>query len=112
VSDQERQEPPAGTPDPDDDVPAVYPASDGDQTSPDVPATSDAGTTRALSALLRLSPFLDLHRKAGDEDRHRKRGTMCFFLDLAVRVVTILLLLAILTAVAWKTLAPLPSPVR
>lgn len=91
---------------------AGFPASDGDQTTPELATTSDAGATRALAILLRLTPCLDLHKRAGDVDRHPKRGMLCFALDLFIRCLAVLLLIAIVAAVAWKTLAPLPSPMR
>lgn len=95
-------------PAPDAAHPAAYPPEPADR-APVVPASADAGTTRALAALLKLSPFLDLHSHAGNVEKHRLRGQVCFVLDLLVRLVVVALLLGVITAVAWKTLAPLPE---
>lgn len=86
---------------------AGYPVTDDDALA--VTPQTDAGTTRALAKLLRASPFLDLHERAGNPTDHRFRGTVCFLLDLATRLVVVVLLLGVLAAIAWKTLAPLPD---
>ena len=99
-------EPDAGDP-PDETKPAAYPPSSDDET-PAVPPSADAGTTRALAALLKLTPFLDLHRAANNEG-HRFRGWLCFTLDLLLRLLVVGLLVCMIGAIAWKTLAPLPD---
>jgi hypothetical protein len=91
-------------PAPDERSPAAFPATD----APALPAESDAGTSRALAAFLTITPFLDLHERAGDSDRHPHRARLCFTLDLLVRAAAIALLLAVIGAVAWKVIAPLP----
>jgi hypothetical protein len=91
----------------DESQPAAYPPDDEDDGPLGVAA--DGGTTQALTRLLKLSPCLDLHRRAGETQDHALRGHLCFALDLAIRILAYLLLLAILGAVAWKTLAPLPD---
>lgn len=92
------------TPVPDENHPAGYPASPEEDAA--LPSNMDAGTTRALTRLLRLSPFLSLHRAYGGDLKWRRR--LCFTLDCIVRAVVVSLILAILFAVAWKTLIPLP----
>lgn len=94
-------------PAPDESHPAAFPPSP-DEPAP-VPVAADAGTTRALTELLRRHPFLDLHRAAGDVANHRFRGWICFTFDFLLTLIVVALLLAILAAIAWKTLAPLPD---
>ncbi len=93
-------------PQPDAKVPAAFPTSPDEPAGPALPTGVDAGSTRALSWLLTASPFLDLHQKAGGD--HPKRGALCFLFDFLLRLLVVVLLLAIVTTVAWKTLAPLP----
>lgn len=97
----------ADGPEPDEASPASYPPEPGD--APALPVTADAGATRALAKLLTLSPFLDLHDRAGHGVDHHLRSQLCFALDLVLRLVVVVVLLAILIAIAWKTLAPLPK---
>jgi hypothetical protein len=101
---------PPGAPPPEDDVPALdadepggFPLVDDDD--PQLP--NDGGTTRVLTGLLRLSPFLALDDRAGGD--HPKRRAFCFGLDLTFRLMVALLLLAVIAGIAWKTLAPFPS---
>src|SRR5687768_12913631 len=80
--------------------------------SPYLPPSADSGATRALASLMGLTPFLDLHkhfakRTTANTDRSR---LVCFTLDLLLRLTVVLLILFILAAFAWKTLAPLPEP--
>ncbi len=98
---------PSDEPTPDEAVPGRYPVAPDDE--PAVPQGADAGTTRALARLLKASPFLDLHERAGNPIDHRLRGGLCFALDFIVRLVAVALLLGVLMAIAWKTLAPLPD---
>ncbi|HEU5151577.1 MAG TPA: hypothetical protein VFU19_13825 [Iamia sp.] len=88
-------------PGPDPSAPASFPLDD----SPSWAAT-DGGTTRALSQFLTISPCLDLYQRSGSS--HRVLFGVCFALDLVIRLGATVLILAILAAVAWKTLAPLP----
>jgi hypothetical protein len=97
-------QPTAQDPTPDEQSPAAYPATD----SPALGADADAGTTRALAAFLTITPFLDLHERAGHPEQHRGRARLCFALDLVVRAAAIALLLGLIAAVAWKVIAPLP----
>lgn len=97
------------TPTPDESHPAAFPTTPTDMVGA-LPSTTDAGTTRALANLLRLSPFLDLYERVGNGKLDAK-GRVCFLLDLVVRLVVVGLLLGTILAVAWKTLAPLP-PLR
>jgi hypothetical protein len=92
-------------PEPDESVPASYPA---DPQEPSLPPGTDAGATKALAGFLKLTPFLDLHQKAGGDAGHRFRGWLCFALEMVLRAVVIGLLLAIIVTVAWKTLTPIP----
>lgn len=89
-------------PTPDEDAPANFPADD----VPALPVESDAGATRALASLLKLSPFLDLDERASGESAWRRR--LCFALDLLVRLAVVVVLVGVIGAVAWKVLAPLP----
>jgi hypothetical protein len=86
-------------PQPDENHPASY--ADSNEGVGDV----TGGSARALARLLTATPFLDLCDRA-------KGGTylkaICITLDMVVRAVVLSLLLGILGAVAWKTLAPLP----
>jgi hypothetical protein len=93
------------SPEPDPANAAGFPATD----DADFGTTGDAGATGALAKLLRRTPFLDLHERAGSPTDHRLRGWLCFCLDLGVRIVVVLLILSIIGALAWKTLAPLPQ---
>lgn len=45
---------------------------------------------------------------AGDGAPHRGRQRLCFALDIAIRLLVMLILLAIITGIAWKALAPFP----
>ncbi|HEX7167545.1 MAG TPA: hypothetical protein VF230_11250 [Acidimicrobiales bacterium] len=92
-------------PQPDPGEPASYPADD----TAALPPGADSGATRALAGLLKLSPFLDLHDRAGTSEDHRFRAWVCFVLDGIVRFVVVALLLGVIVALAWKTLAPLPD---
>lgn len=95
----------AGAPVPDDTAPATFPSTPEEPTGPALPPGSDGGGTRALAWLLGASPFTDLHRHAGGE--HPFREQLCFAVDFLLRLFVAALLLGIITAVAWKTLAPL-----
>ncbi len=88
--------------------PAGFPIDPEDET-PAAPPSVDAGTTRALARLLKASPFLDLHERAGNPTDHRFRGWLCFCLDLLLRLMVVGLLVLVISAIAWKTLAPLPD---
>jgi hypothetical protein len=101
-------DPGQSTPQPDGKNPAVYPASTDEKTAP-LPAAADGGTTRTLSWLLTTAPFTSLHQRAGEPDKHRWRGWICFVTDYLLRLAVVVLLLAIVAAVAWKTLVPLPN---
>ncbi len=101
---QEDQE----TLEPDESAPANFPALP--EEAPRLSTGADAGATQALAGFLKLTPFIDLHQKAGDESGHRFRGWLCFTLDTLIRLVVIVLILAIIVTVAWKTLAPVPVP--
>ena len=101
----EPEAPDPDEPKPDEAHPASYPPTQEDE----FPAATDGGGTRVLSRLLTRSPFLDLHKRAGNESAHPKREMLCFSLDLVVRIVAVVLILGIVIAVAWKTLAPLPD---
>lgn len=92
-------------PAPNPDVPASYPTDDDDEF--ELPAGADGGTTRLLARLLRVSPFLALDERAGGH--HPRRRMICFTFDFLLRGLIYLILLAIIVAVAWKTLAPLPE---
>lgn len=92
-------------PEPDPSHAAAFPATDDASFGP----VGDAGTTGALAHLLRRTPFLDLHERAGSPADHRFRGWLCFSLDFVVRLLIVVLILGIIAAVAWKTLAPLPN---
>lgn len=92
---------------PDPTTPANYPPTDEDAFSGAI--TGDGGTTRFLTRLVRMTPFLDLHDRARKGKKgSRARGVLCFALDCLIRLIVVGLLLAIIGAVAWKTLAPLP----
>lgn len=53
---------------------------------------------------------MELYEKSGVGVQPRGfRYHLCFFLDLAFRLVIATLLVAILATVAWKTLAPVPA---
>lgn len=93
-------------PEPDESSPAAFPTTSDD--TPSFPPTADAGATRALAAFLKLYPFLDLHDRAGANADHRVRGWVCFSLDLCLRLVVVVLIVAVILAIAWKTLAPFP----
>jgi hypothetical protein len=94
-------------PSPDEKQPAAYPPDPGEAKAPELPTGVDSGSTRALSSLLKASPFLDLHEKAGG--KHPLRGGICFISDYLVRLTVLVLILGIIGCVAWKTLAPLPA---
>jgi hypothetical protein len=90
-------------PDLDDENKGAFPAGKEDDAPPD----GAGGATGQLWKLLTQHPFLDLY------DRHAKsvlttRGKWCFAAEFVLRLVVLLILLAIIVAVAWKTLAPLP----
>lgn len=85
--------------------PASYPVDDDDDDGFVLPG--DGGSTRVLNRLLRASPFLDLHDRAGGD--HPFRENICFAVDALIRLVVWLVLIGIVVAVAWKALAPLPS---
>jgi hypothetical protein len=93
---------PPPAPAPDAKTPGAYPATD-----PALGPEADAGTTRALSAFLTITPFLDLHERAGGN--HPWRQHLCFACDFVIRLAVVVLLLGILTVVAVKTLAPIPA---
>ncbi len=93
-------------PTPDEDSPATFPVGPEDNRAPTLPVESDAGASQALTALLSLTPFLDLHDRARGDSAWR--GRLCFTLDLVLRLITVGLLIALIVAVAWKVLAPLP----
>lgn len=92
-------------PPPDPDEPANYPPNPEDDLFRG--SGVDGGTTRILTRLLRASPCLDLDDRAGGQ--HALRRRICFALDLIFRLVVWAVLLAVIAAVAWKTLAPLPD---
>lgn len=98
----EAEEPEDATPVPDAASPAGYPIA-GDDAMP-----NDGGATRLLTGLMRASPFLDLDERAGGDSRWRRR--VCFTLDAIVRGVVVIALLGVIVGIAWKTLAPFPSP--
>lgn len=103
-------EPEGGTPQPDESQGAVYPLdadTDTDAAASALPASADAGGTRLLARFLKLTPFLDLHDRAGGN--HRLRLWVCFIADFLVRACAIALIFAIVVCVVWKTLAPLPQ---
>jgi hypothetical protein len=92
---------------PSEDEPAAFPADEDDKLAAAAAAMAqDAGTAHLLARLLRLSPFLDLHDRAGGH--HPWRSGICFFFDFLLRLAVVTALLAIVVGVAWKTLAPLP----
>lgn len=108
------EEPPgeveAGTPQPDESQGANYPLdadTDTDAAASALPPSADAGSTRLLARFLTLTPFLDLHERAGGH--HRLRLWICFIADFLVRAGAIALIFAIVACVVWKTLAPLPQ---
>lgn len=91
------------SPSPDPETPAYFPIDD----APPWASSTDGGTTRALSQFLTISPCLDLYQRSGSS--HRGLFGLCFALDLLIRLGATALIIAILGAVAWKTLAPLPD---
>ena len=100
-------DPSLSTPTPDENHPAAYPPDPADDKPPELPPSVDSGGTRALYSLLRATPFLDLHKKAGG--KHPVRGWVCFASDFLVRLIVLILMIGIIGAVVWKTLAPLPE---
>lgn len=73
-----------------------------------MPPAQDAGATRALTRFIKTStPFRDLYA-ASDKQNKAFRGWLCFYLDLAVRLIAVLILLGIVAGVAWKAIGPLP----
>lgn len=94
-------------PTPDEANPATYPPGPDDGLTPALPLESDAGATRALAALLGMTPFLDLHDRAGGDSVARRR--ICFAVDFLLRLVVVTLLVAVIALVVWKLLAPFPS---
>jgi hypothetical protein len=100
---------PSGAPTPDANNPSGYPPTDDEKGPPGLDSSADAGASRALSWLMSQSPFTDLHRSAGDPEKHRLRGRICFSSDYVFRLVVIALLLGIITAVVVKMLAPFPG---
>jgi hypothetical protein len=93
------------TPTPDEGSPAALPSTD----DPTFVPAGEGGTAKALAKLLQQSPFLDLHERAGSPADHRLRGGACFVTDFVLRLAVVVLLLAVIAAVAWRALAPLPK---
>jgi hypothetical protein len=91
------------SPSPDPATPANFPLDE----DPPWANSTDGGTTRALSQFLTISPCLDLYQRSGSN--HRWLFALCFALDLVIRLGATILIITILGAVAWKTLAPLPD---
>jgi hypothetical protein len=88
------------------------------------PSVADGGASGALAILQRRTPFLDLFcsvavRVSPDGPPAVRIATMrrahpwlfglCWMSDFLIRAVVTLLLIGVLAAVAWKTLAPLPE---
>jgi hypothetical protein len=107
---EESTDPPEpATPQPDESQPGAYPLTDDDPAGAALTPTADGGGTRFLARFLTLTPFLDLHQRAGSGTAHRIRGWVCFLADFIVRAIAIALMFVIVACVAWKTLAPLPQ---
>lgn len=88
----------------DPNTPAVFPADDPPAGA--APVNADGGASWALAQLLQLRLFTELHKSA--EGAGKWRAKICFAADFIVRVVVLLMLLAVIATIAWKTLAPLP----
>ncbi len=100
--------PGAPVPTPDPDSPATLPVTPNEPGAPpSLSGVADGGSSNALARLLEKSPFTDLHERAGGS--HPFRGAVCFACDFLMRLCVVALLVAIIGAVAWKTLAPLPA---
>jgi hypothetical protein len=74
----------------------------------DEDAKAGDAATRTLLGFLRLHTFLDLYKRSG-EGTLPLRGKVAFMLEIFIHLLTALLLLAIIAALVWKALAPLPS---
>ena len=75
----------------------------------DGPHGAAGGTTTMLFRFLQRTPFLDLHERAGDPEAHPWRRRLCFAADFCLHAIAATLLLGIIAALAYKTLAPLPA---
>lgn len=93
------------SPTPDENNPAALPSTDAPTFGP----VGEGGTAKALAKLLQQTPFLDFHERAGSPADHRLRGRVCFAIDFLLRLAVVGLLLAVIAAVAWRALAPLPA---
>lgn len=104
--------------------PGATPVDRAPQDLPEVPGAADGGASTALAALQRRVPFTELfctianrtQPGRGDVERaytlrtaHPYWYALCCLLDGLLRLVVTALLLAVLAAVAWKTLTPLPA---
>jgi hypothetical protein len=89
-------------PQPDENEPASFPSTD------EIPTSTDGGTTGTLLNILSRHPFLGIYEKTADRGDLGTRGRVCFALEVILTIVVLALVLAIIAAVAWKTLAPLP----
>lgn len=92
---------------------AAYPPVPGEPAAPlAVTPGGLGGATKSLGTILQATFFINLHvaalERMGDGKRHAFRAWLCFAVDLLLRLVVLVLLIAIALAVAWKTLAPLP----
>jgi hypothetical protein len=90
------------TPEPSEADPAGF-ADDDDA----IPESADGGTAQTLIKLLSRHPFTSLYEKTAGQ-KLGLRGRICFLLDVIFVAIVVALLLGIIAAVAWKTLAPLP----
>jgi hypothetical protein len=73
-----------------------------------IPPSADGGTTRTLLSLLSRHPFWSLYVTTHGIQKLPVRAWACFVLDVLFRLAVVTILLGVIAAVAWKTLAPLP----
>jgi hypothetical protein len=95
--------------------------------APEPPDYEDptSGGARFLSHLLRRSPFLDYFSQVAEasytgkntepkvrkaQQDHPALFRFCVIADMTLRVIVVILILALIVAVAFKTLWPLTSP--
>lgn len=102
--------PELAVPQPDEDKPSAFADDPGDAMG-----AMAGGSARALSRLLKTHPFMDVYDRVARDTKDRNTKALralkvaCATLDILFRLTAHLLLLAIIAAVAWKTLAPFPS---
>jgi hypothetical protein len=92
------------------DLDEAEPARYSDDEEDSIKTGADGGASQTLMALLSRHPFSSLYQATGGNKDHLDvRGWVCFILDLMFVLVVVSLLLGIIAAVAWKTLAPVPT---